>query len=1010
MQQSGVQLVAQDQPAFMAALAAANGAVQALGVGAGGAAQKIDQLTTRVDFQKRQLGILTQELTATSAKYGEGSIQAQKKQLAVDKLTASIAKDEAALAQLKQQEAQAAQTSAQLEQGLTKAGQSGSKFGQVMTGALRAVGEFAVNMLGRAAQAVIGFVSGSEQAAEKYQKTMSEIVGLTGTSASEVSHLSEEVLKLGPAVGKGPQELGDALYYVLSSGVDAAHAMDVVEASAKAAAAGLGETQTVADLVTSVMNAYGAANITAAGATDILTQAVKDGKGEPDAYAQALGRVLPIAAAAGVSFQQVAASIATMTRTGLDANEATTALRGIIGSLEAPTEKTRGALHDLGLSADDVRKAIREQGLLSALQMLMERSHGNLDVLGALVPNIRALTGVLSTVGSQSEAYTEILGHMNTAQGATDRAFQQATNTIDFQKKAFGAAMESLQITIGSVALPALASFLKEGLVPMVQHLTEFIKQTKDGQTWLAQLAGTVQTTVLPALAGLTAATALYAFTNLPAMIAALGTATTALMTNAAAMTAALVPYALVAVAVGGMVLAWQKYEAELDRVTQKVLNSSQAWRDGTAALETYHNSAPWMQQQLRTEAEGLEALRAKQEALVKAYGEDVAAREQLGQWSGIRDEQLTRERDEINALGAQITTATQQLQTHTSALSEDNLHSYDQIEAIRAARGAIVEHTDALGGNIQQQQLSEEEAKKLAKEIDKAYKDGTSAVEAYVNAALDFHARLTQAVKSGNAEEAQAVAKNYAEQAAAARASIGQQLIDYTIAWGRMNNVSEDRLSAIVGQIEQRFGQVGSISATTFLGMERDIRSAAQDGGAAIDNLGQHLDSATDEAITLKEKADALKGKYEMELMQNFKDGKIDADQLRRSLEGIPARVYSEIYVTTHRREVAEGGGVNGPQQRQHGGPVALGQPYLVGERGPEMFVPQQSGYIVPNHRIAPPASAAQIINVPPPQVIMVQPASTTNVVNNNTFGGGGGSRSVLGGHAAAAAYGTRG
>ena len=37
----------------------------------------------------------------------------------------------------------------------------------------------------------------------------------------------------------------------------------------------------------------------------------------------------------------------------------------------------------------------------------------------------------------------------------------------------------------------------------------------------------------------------------------------------------------------------------------------------------------------------------------------------------------------------------------------------------------------------------------------------------------------------------------------------------------------------------------------------------------------------------------------------------------------------------------------------RQHGGPVSAGRPYMVGEAGPEMFVPGQSGGIVPNEGI---------------------------------------------------------
>ena len=41
------------------------------------------------------------------------------------------------------------------------------------------------------------------------------------------------------------------------------------------------------------------------------------------------------------------------------------------------------------------------------------------------------------------------------------------------------------------------------------------------------------------------------------------------------------------------------------------------------------------------------------------------------------------------------------------------------------------------------------------------------------------------------------------------------------------------------------------------------------------------------------------------------------------------------------------------GVQARALGGPVSGGQPYLVGERGPELFVPQVSGGIVPNNQV---------------------------------------------------------
>lgn len=43
-------------------------------------------------------------------------------------------------------------------------------------------------------------------------------------------------------------------------------------------------------------------------------------------------------------------------------------------------------------------------------------------------------------------------------------------------------------------------------------------------------------------------------------------------------------------------------------------------------------------------------------------------------------------------------------------------------------------------------------------------------------------------------------------------------------------------------------------------------------------------------------------------------------------------------------------GGGGGGARKRQHGGPVEAGEPYVIGERGPELFVPDESGVVVPS------------------------------------------------------------
>jgi hypothetical protein len=62
------------------------------------------------------------------------------------------------------------------------------------------------------------------------------------------------------------------------------------------------------------------------------------------------------------------------------------------------------------------------------------------------------------------------------------------------------------------------------------------------------------------------------------------------------------------------------------------------------------------------------------------------------------------------------------------------------------------------------------------------------------------------------------------------------------------------------------------------------------------------------------------------------------------------------------------KGQGSVGFEKRATGGPVTAGTPYLVGEKGPEIVVPGQSGTVIPNHRIGVGAAATgspMVINI---------------------------------------------
>ena len=291
-----------------------------------------------------------------------------------------------------------------------------------------------------------------------FEKSMSRIIGLVNLAAKDVKAFEKPLLDIARATGKGPNELAEALFFITSAGARGAAAIDILEQSARAAAAGLGETKSVADAVTSAVNAYGAANLTAAQSTDVLVATVREGKAEADSIAGALGRVLPIAKQLSVTFDQVGGTVAALTRVGLDANEATTSLRAALSLINKPGQEAIDTLQDAKLTMQDVRDVIIDKGLLEALLFLEKAFKGNTQQLTKIFPNLRANAGIFSLIGDNAEISRKIFKGVKDSVGAMDNAFAafEETTLADLQKSTV-----SLQISFKIIAdelLPAVAA------------------------------------------------------------------------------------------------------------------------------------------------------------------------------------------------------------------------------------------------------------------------------------------------------------------------------------------------------------------------------------------------------------------------------------------------------------------------------------------------------------------------------------------------------------------------
>lgn len=458
-----------------------------------------------------------------------------------------------------------------LSKGLMSAGEVTANFGKGMM-----VAGAAATALGGA---VVAAMVPAVKAAAEYETAMTKIKALTIASSEDVAKWGKDILELSTVVGKSPQELGDALYFIASSGQVGATGFEILKTSAKMAALGMGETAEIARALVSAVNAYGTENLSAAQAGDILTRSVIEGGAQADEYAKVLGRILPIASALGVGLDEVGAFMATFTRLGVKGSEAATALRGALGTLAAPGKQASEALATLGLSGEILRKKLAEEGLVAVLELLMEKTRGNVGELDKIIPNIRALTGVLGVAGEQGKEYARILGTIRDSNGQLEKSFGEWGKTTAAQWAQLQAALQAAAVQLGTALLP-----LVKELIPYLKSMAEGVG---NAVKWFSSLSDETRKLIGglllfggPALIALGAVVTMLGQLGLAiGALSAMGVTLAGVGSAIGAVLAFLVsPIGLVIAAVVALGAVWYKWGDDIKAIVVSAYETAKAW------------------------------------------------------------------------------------------------------------------------------------------------------------------------------------------------------------------------------------------------------------------------------------------------------------------------------------------------------------------------------------------------------------------------------------------------
>ncbi len=208
--------------------------------------------------------------------------------------------------------------------------------------------------------------------AGNYQQSLTKLATTAGESTGNLKLVGDGMLNMAGQVGVSAQDLSKAMYVVESSGIHGADSLVVLKAAAQGAKQENADLGHVTDAVTTALHDYNLPASDAAKVTSQLVTAVSHGKTTFDELTGAMHSVTPVAAAAGISLAEASGTLASMTASGMSADQAAQNLGATIKGLSAPTQPVIKEMAALGLNSIELSKNLGKKGVAGTLQEVSE--------------------------------------------------------------------------------------------------------------------------------------------------------------------------------------------------------------------------------------------------------------------------------------------------------------------------------------------------------------------------------------------------------------------------------------------------------------------------------------------------------------------------------------------------------------------------------------------------------------------------------------------------------------
>ena len=321
-----------------------------------------------------------------------------------------------------------------------------------------------------------------------FETSLAKVTTIADTSKLSTQQLSDQITAMSSKMGVAASDIAEATYQAISAGQDTSNAVAFAGQASKLAAAGFTSSSSAVDILTTALNAYGMSADQATHVSDVLLTTQNLGKTSVDELSASMGKVIPLAAAYGVSVENLSSGLAVMTANGIATAEATT--------------YTKSMLNELGDSGSTVGKILQKQtgksfaqlnaegkSLGDVLQIPYNSVGGNSTAFAGLWSSVEAGTGALSLASGGADKFNSVLAQMQDSAGATEAAYETMTDTFQHKVESLQTLAENLGISLYNSMEGSLSDVAQWGIDCLTQLSTAL---TEGGPEAMLQAAGSI--------------------------------------------------------------------------------------------------------------------------------------------------------------------------------------------------------------------------------------------------------------------------------------------------------------------------------------------------------------------------------------------------------------------------------------------------------------------------------------------------------------------------------------